>query len=365
MTQPLTVGVEEEFFLVDPDSGSAVSASEEVIAAAASVGPAERLHPETSTAVVETVTEPHRELSLLADDVRALRAAAAAAAQTAGCAVLPCGTELVAGPYMPPTSGSRYRAVHKKYGAYVFGHMPCGLHVHVGMPDREHAVRVGNHLRPWLPTLQALAANSPFSLGEDTGYASFRSMWWSYLPVAGPAPLFTDAAQYNALLDRLVASGVILDRKMAYWFARPSEFVPTIEVRVMDVCPTSDTVTLLTGLTRALVTTCLRAVERDAQPAPVSDQLLAAAHWQAARYGLEGDALDLDSGLPLPVWTLVDRLLRHVAPALSEAGDLALVNDMLAETRRSGSWADRQRSIIREGGTLSDVSAHLRSLLLK
>ncbi|MFF3754839.1 glutamate--cysteine ligase [Streptomyces sp. NPDC002018] len=365
MTRPLTVGVEEEFFLVDLDSGSAVPAFEEVIAAAAPTGPAQRLKPEASAALVEAVTEPHSELSLLADDVRSLRSAAAAAAEKAGCGVLACGTELIPGPYMPPTSGSRHRKIREKYGALVFGHIPCGMHVHVGMPDREHAVRVSNHLRTWLPTLQALATNSPYSLGEDTGYASFRSTWWSYLPVAGPAPLFADAAHYDALLDSLVGSGVILDRKMTYWFARPSEVVPTIEIRVMDVCPTSDTVTLLAGLTRALVATCLEAVERDAPPPAVSDQLLSAAHWQAARYGLEGDALDLPSGRPLPAWTLVDRLLRHVTPALSDAGDLALVNDLLAEMRARGSWANRQREILQEHGSLADVSAHLRSLLLK
>ncbi|MFJ4923701.1 glutamate--cysteine ligase [Streptomyces sp. NPDC088725] len=364
MTQPLTVGVEEEFLLVDPDSGSAVPASGEVIAAAASAG-VERIQPEVSSAVVEAVTEPHSELSLLVDDVRFLRSSAAAAAEKADCAILPCAWEPVPGPYMPPTGFSRYRALHRKYGDLVFGHIPCGLHVHVGMPDREHAVRVSNHLRGWLPTLQALAANSPFSLGEETGYASFRSTWWSQLPVAGPAPLFADAAHYNALLDSLVASGVIVDRKMAYWFARPSEYVPTIEVRVMDVCPTSDTVMLLAGLTRALVTMCLRAVRRDAGVPQVSDQILAAAHWQAARYGLEGDALDVTSGRPVPAWTMVDRLLRHVTPALSDAGDLGPVNDLLAEMRGRGSWASRQRNIVQEGGSLADVSAHLSSMLLK
>ncbi|MFE4537612.1 glutamate--cysteine ligase [Streptomyces scopuliridis] len=365
MAQPLTVGAEEEFLLVDPDSGAAVPAFEAVIAAAPANGPAQRLKPEVSAAVVEAVTEPHRELSLLADDVRSLRSSAAAAAEEAGCAVLACGTELVSGPYMPPTGGSRYRAIHEKYGELVFGHIPCGLHVHVGMPDREHAVRVSNHLRGWLPTLQALAANSPISLGTETGYASFRSTWWAYTPVAGPAPLFADAAQYDALLDSLVASGVIIDRKMAYWFARPAEEVPTIEIRVMDVCPTSDTVILLAGLTRALVSTCLQAVERDAQPPSVSEQLLVAAHWQAARYGLEGDALDMSSGRPLPAWTLVERLVKHVTPALSDAGDLALVNDLLVEMRQSGSWAGRQRRIIQEGGSLTDVSAYLRSHFLK
>ncbi|QKW50834.1 glutamate--cysteine ligase [Streptomyces buecherae] len=361
MAQPLTVGVEEEFFLVDPDSGAAVPAAEQVLAAAE---PTTRVKLELSAALVETVTEPHRELRLLAADLRGARAEAAAAAEAVGCAVLPSATELLAGPCHPPTGGARNRRIHARYGAFVDGRMTCGLHVHVGMPDRERAVRVGNHLRPWLPVLHALSANSPFSQGQDTGFASFRSMWWAYKPVAGPAPLFRDAAEYDALLDRLIASGVILDRKMAFWFARPSEHVPTIEVRVMDVCPTSDTAVLLAGLTRGLVATCLAEVERDGPPPAISDVVLAAAHWQAAAHGLEGDAVDVVTALPVPVWTLVERLVKHIAPALSEAGDLDWVEDALSRTRGRGSWAAHQRGIVRAGGGLPDVAARLRGLLL-
>ncbi|WP_130796704.1 carboxylate-amine ligase [Streptomyces otsuchiensis] len=365
MVEPLTVGVEEEFFLISPDGGSVEPSSREVLAAVPVTGPVQLVKPECSTAVVEIATDPHSDLSLLGDNVRWLRSVAATAAESAGCAVLACGTEPVAGPYHPPSDGSRFRGIHRKYGDLVFGHMPCGLHVHVGMPDREHAVRVSNHLRPWLPTLQALAGNSPISLGEDTGFASWRSMWWAYMPVWGPAPLFSGVDEYNALLDRLVATGVILDRKMAYWFARPSEHVPTVEVRVMDVSPTSDTTVLLAGLVRALVATCLREVERGTPPPSVSEQLLVAAHWQAAREGLEGGAVDLTTGRPAPAWTTVDRLLTHITPALAGTGDLPLVSGLLADLRTNGSWAERQRGTIRQGGTPADVAAHLSSLFLK
>jgi glutamate---cysteine ligase / carboxylate-amine ligase len=363
--EPLTVGVEEEFLLADPSTGEAMPVAEEVIAADAAAGPAERLKPETSQSVIETATEPHSDLRLLAEDLRSLRSAAAAAAETVGCAVVPVATELLPAAPSPPTAGPRYRRIYEKYGALRFGHMTCGMHIHIGIPDRDHAVRMSNHLRPWLPALQALAGNSPFSLGQDTGYSSFRSVWWGYMPVAGPAPLFADAPAYDALLDGLVASGVILDRKMAYWFARPSEFVPTIEVRVTDVCPTGDTAVLLAALTRGLVATCLEESEAGAAPPAVSDQLLAAAHWQAARYGMEGDAVDVFTGHPVPAWSWTEKLLKHVTPALADAGDLALVTGLLAELRENGSWAARQRRIVSSGGSLADVAAYLHSHLLK
>ncbi|WP_259454268.1 carboxylate-amine ligase [Streptomyces ginkgonis] len=370
MGELLTVGVEEEFLLADPVSGVAMPVSEDVIAAdapadAPAAGPVGRLKPETSLAVIETASEPHRELSRLADDLRSLRSAAATAAEAVGCAVLPCATEPLPAPPSPPTGGERYRRIYEKYGARIFGHMTCGMHIHIGMPDRERAVAVSNHLRPWLPAFQALAANSPYALGEDTGWASFRSVWWGYMPVAGPAPVFASAAAYDALLDQLVASGVILDRKMAYWFARPSEFVPTIEVRVTDVCPTADTAVLLAALTRALVATCQEELDAGAPPPAVSGQLLAAAHWQAARYGMEGDAVDVFTGHPVPAWSWVEKLVKHITPALSDAGDLAYVTGGLAELRAHGSWAARQRGIVSAGGGPADVAAYLASLLLK
>ena len=98
----------------------------------------------------------------------------------------------------------------------------CGCHVHIDVPDKETAIRVSNHLRPWLPALLALTANSPIYLGHDTGFASWRSIMWSRWPCSGPPPYFESAEHYDALVAMQLASGSIMDEQMVYWDVRPS-----------------------------------------------------------------------------------------------------------------------------------------------
>ena len=168
--------------------------------------------------------------------------------------------------------------------------------MHIDVPDKETAVRVSNHLRPWLPTLLALTANSPIYLGSDTGFASWRSIMWSRWPCSGPPPYFESAAHYEALVAMQVASGSIMDEQMVYWDVRPSSHLPTVEVRVSDIPLTIDETVLLATLVRALVMTY------DGSPGPkLEPEVLRAAYWLAARDGLEGNGLDVLHAEPLPM----------------------------------------------------------------
>lgn len=142
----------------------------------------------------------------------------------------------------------------------------CGCHIHIGVDCRARALDLANRMRPWLPTLQALAANSPFNRGRDSGYASWRAVEHARWPTVGPAPVLDEAA-YERCADALVRSGTALDRRMIYWYARPSEYVPTLEIRVADVNARLDTVVLLAVLVRGLVAT-LRTESADTGPAP-------------------------------------------------------------------------------------------------
>jgi len=291
------------------------------------------------------------DLDALRREVGELRRAAATAAATVGCRLLAVGTAPVAtGPPPPVTDDPRYARMVERFGAVADTPGLCGCHVHVGVPDRELAVQVCNHLRPWLPVLQAMTANSPFADGRDTGYASWRSVLFGHWPSTGPPPYLRDLAEYQVTVDRMVATGVMLDEGMIYWYARPSATYPTVEVRVGDVCPTPADTTLVAGLIRGLVATVLDDVVAG-RPAPdVPDGLLAAAHWRAAHDGLEGDGVDAVTGAVSPAWELVEGLYRRVAPALADHGDLATVRDLLDELRERGSGARRQRAARHEGG---------------
>ncbi|MEV5407555.1 glutamate--cysteine ligase [Thermopolyspora sp. NPDC052614] len=359
---PLTVGVEEEFLLVDRTTGRAVPAASKVMRRIKSPI-AKRVVPELTQFQIETNSDVHTDLRELARDLTELRTAVADAADAAGVGLIACGNAPLnpLGAMPPLTAAPRYRTMCRHYRALLHGQGVCGCHVHIGIPDREQAIRVSNHARPWLPLLQALTANSPIAEGADTGYASWRAILWSRWPSAGPPPPFHSAAHYDALVDALITSGVILDRGMVYWLIRPSHHLPTLEFRTADTCATVLETVLLAALVRALAATALAKV-RAGLPAPALEQtLLQAACWRAARDGLEGDALDPATGRLMPAWTLLTRLTDHLRPALHAYGDLETVTTALTRLRRDGSAAARQRAAFHRRGRLSDVI----SLLLR
>ncbi|WFB07597.1 glutamate--cysteine ligase [Streptomyces sp. LX-29] len=353
-----TIGVEEEFLLTDHATRAPVPCAPVVIKRAReSLG--DQVGDEFVPSMLETRTRPVATLGDLRRELLRLRAGVAAAAAEVGCRAVASGT-----PVVPPrgrpevTDKDRYLRMVAEYGPLATGDQGlavCGCHVHLGVADRDHAVRLGNHLRGWLPTLQSLAGNSPFYAGQDSGYASWRTMRWAQWPGSGPTPHLPDAAAYDALVDSLVDSGMLLDRTMVYWYARPSERFPTVELRVADVSAAPETVLLVAALARALAAVLLAEV-RHGTPAPaIPDALLLAAHWRAARDGLGGAGVDLHSGRPRPAVELVDALVERAAPGLEAAGDLALVREVWGRLRATGDGATRQRAAFHRRGRLSDV----------
>ncbi|MFJ8387744.1 glutamate-cysteine ligase family protein [Streptomyces sp. NPDC094438] len=248
-----TVGVAEEFFLTDRRTRATVACAPAVIKGAQAVL-GDQVGAELFTTIVETRTRPVAILSALRRELLWLRSGVATAAGAVGCRAVASGTAIVTpSGRSEATDGARCLRMAAEYAPLVTGDRStdvCGCHIHIVTPDREEAVQLGNHLRPWLPTLQAPAANSPFHGGQVSGYASWRTIRRGTWPGTGPAPPLADAAAYNTLVDVLVASGMLLDRRMVYRHARPSEHCPTLEVRVADVSADLDTVLLLTGLTR-------------------------------------------------------------------------------------------------------------------
>ncbi|MFF8606608.1 glutamate-cysteine ligase family protein [Streptomyces sp. NPDC015346] len=254
------------------------------------------------------------------------------------------------------TDTARYRRMARAYATSFsrYSGLVCGCHVHVGTLDRERALRLANHLRPWLPVLQALAGNSPFSRNRDTGFASWRSVEFGRWPTAGPAPVL-DEERYLALVTGLVGGGTLMDRKMIYWHARPSEHVPTLEIRIADVNADLDMVVLLAALVRGLAVTMLAEADADVPPPDLPARRLLAAHEHAARHGMSGEGLDPESGEPRPARELVERLLLRAGPGLDAAGDAPLVEELWRAVRRGGNGAVRQRAVHERHGRLSDV----------
>ncbi|MEU4805030.1 glutamate--cysteine ligase [Actinosynnema sp. NPDC023587] len=348
-----TLAVVEEFLVVDPGSGLPVPVAGEVVDLANRLGA--DLKPEPTRAQVESGTPVCRTLREVRGHLLTARSTASAAALQAGARLLAVGVPL-AGPAEQSSSDSdRHQRIDEGYGPPAAEHGVCGCHVHVAVPDRETAVQVCNHVRPWLPVLLALTANSPIHQGVDTGYASRRSVLTSRRPCSGAPPYFTSASHYDAVLDMLVDSGEVSDPAMVYWDVRPSDHLPAVEIRVSDVPATVDESILLAALVRALVTTALGAIGRGDRGLPVAAEAVSAAYWRAAHDGIEGDGIDLFAHRRVPAAHLLRRLVRHVRPALRHTGELRAVSALFTKVLHNGNGAVRQRRAFQRRGRIEDV----------
>lgn len=350
-----TIGVEEEFLLVDPASGAPIALNREVAERAADHDV--ELQLELTSCQVETATGVVDDVSDLREQLSRLRRIAADAAEHAGARLLAVGLPPTLPHEFPITDTPRYRDIGERFGMIAHEQGICGCHVHVAVPDRDAAVGVGNRLRPWLPLLLALTANSAIYRNSDTGHASWRSVLWARWPSAGPPPHFESAADFDAAVQMLCHTDVIRDDGMVYWDVRPSANFPTVEVRVADVPATVAETVLFAALVRGCVMTLLDDERGGAPVAPLAPHVLKAAYWKAAREGLDGDGVDLEHHVAAPIRTLLDGLVEHIRPALETAGDYDLVTAGLKRLADVGNGAIRQRRAWQRGHDVGDVIA--------
>jgi len=347
----VAAGVEEEFHIVDLATRRLTGQADTLMRRL----PADRFGWEMQRSVLEANSRPWSDLTELAEDIAGLRQAAVAAAEPLGLGIVAAGTVPLADPgTLQVTPDPRYERIRDEYRMLVCEQLICSTQVHVDMDDRDLAIAVGHRIAPRLPTLLALSASSPFWLGTDTGYASYRTLIWRRWPTAGALYGFDSAADYDQAITDLIRSGIITDSGMIYFDVRPSAHLPTLELRICDSCPRLDDVVLLAGLFRALVLSAA-AAEYEGQPlAPVRPELLQAATWRAARAGLEGDLVDPVTARPAPAAQLVGELLAELRPALESTGDWELVCELTRSALARGSSAARQRAA-RTSGELRNV----------
>jgi carboxylate-amine ligase len=241
------------------------------------------------------------------------------------------------------------------FGLTALEQLTCGCHVHVSVQDDEEGVAVLDRIRVWLPILTALTANSPFWLGQDSGYASFRSQAWNRWPSAGPTGPFGSPAAYHRLIDDLLGTGTVLDQGMIYFDARLSAGWPTVEVRVADVALHVEDAVLVAGLVRGLVETAARGWRAGSPVPDMRTEVLRVAAWRAGRSGLSGDLVHPLTGAPSPAAEVVTALVDHVHDALADSNDLELVERGVAEVLRRGTGATLQRRVFEETGDLAAV----------
>ena len=368
-----SVGVEEELLIVEPGTGRPRALASAVIGAAGpgaekpgsgelcaderSAGELDAVQPlefELQKQQLEIDTRPCYSLDELSRELRRCRATAAVAAARAGVTVAALGTSPVAvHPEVVPTS--RYQAMAEAFGLTAQEQLTCGCHVHVGISSAEEGVAVLDRIQPWLATLLALSANSPFWQGVDSAYASFRYQAWGRWPCSGPTYKFGSVEVYRATVQQMIDTGTLLDSGMVYFDARLSQRYPTVEVRIADVCQHAEDAVLIAALIRGLVETEARNWQAGRSDPPARTEQLRLARWRASRSGLDDVLINPVTFRPDKAVAVTGLLVEHVRDALADAGDTLLVADLLDAVLHRGNGAAAQRSEYQRRGRLVDV----------
>ncbi|WP_101653130.1 carboxylate-amine ligase [Brevibacterium ihuae] len=343
-----TFGIEEEYLLIDRDTGLPASPSPEqtrtLHALEVAGGSATA---EWFTCQLEYNSPVHTETGPALSKLLGFRRALAATADRMGFAVAALGTA-PDHPRSPSevSPGAHYSAVAELAPRFAVDHHVNGLHVHVGLADIATGVRALNGLRPWLPVLVALGANSPVWQGADTGFASWRTIHYRRWLVNGIPPRFHDLADYESRVAALVALDAVPDRNCLGWIVRLSPRYGTLEIRASDAQLRAGQTVALASLARALVVMSL-AAPLPGDPPP---ELLDTACWQAARFGLSGTLLDPVSGTQQPAEAVVLGLLQRARPHFSDDADRECAEAGIARLLGQGSGAARQRRALGAGG---------------
>lgn len=358
-TEDFTIGVEEEYQIVHPETRELRAASARILPQAERAEDVEKgeVQPELFLSQIEIGTPICQTLADVRAELMRLRRELVAAAERDGSRIAAAGTH----PFshwedQEITPQARYIGIAQDYQQLAREQLIFGCHVHVGIKDKEAAINVMNRTRPWLAPILALAANSPFWLGVDTGYSSFRTEIWRRWPMSGTPQVFASRAEYDALVRALVESESVTDASKIYWDVRPALRFPTLEFRVTDVCLTIDEAVMVAGIARALARTCYRDAVRDKAVTHPRPELLRAAKWRAARYGLDADLIDVEGGRAVPAGEMIEKLLAHLRESLEELNEWEEIHALVDQTLQRGNGAARQRAALQANeGRYNDV----------
>jgi glutamate---cysteine ligase / carboxylate-amine ligase len=351
--RPFTLGVEEEYMLLDARTFGLVQRIESILDAERDGEFAELVSPELFESLVEFHTPVCDDVAGAARELRRLRAHAVALAEAQGLRLGSAGTH----PFslferQQVTGRSRYRSLVDELQYAARRELIFGLHVHVGLDDPDQAIAVVNALQAHLCELVALSANSPLWRGEPTGFAACRHLIFAAFPRSGPSPQFRDFEEYAGVVEALVAAGCIEDYTRTWWDVRPHPRFGTVEVRVMDAVSRVEDAVALTAYVQALVARYAAGGGRPACHPVIAHEN----KWRAARYGLGAVVADPRAGGPLPVRALVERTLGEVAPYAADLGCAAEL-DGVRRILRDGNGADRQLQAHARGGAAAAAAA--------
>jgi carboxylate-amine ligase len=350
-----TVGVEEEFQLVDPTTLALTPVIDGVLAARAAAGlPEDSVASELLASFLELRSPIYDTVAELATELPTLRRRVRDLAEGCGACVAAAGTHPFSkATAQPITEHERYRRVETEMGWTARMQAIYGLHVHVAVPDEEQAIRAVNTLSRYVPLFVALSANSPFWAGSDTGLASVRTKVFGLVPRSGLPPTFRSWEDFEGYVDALVDAGSIPDYSLCWWDVRPHPRLGTVELRAPDAQTETARTSSLAALAQCLVATA------DEHP-PENPLFTEENKWRATRYGLDAHLHDFSTGNSTTTRETAERLVKALRPVSQDLGCEAELEGVL-EITEGGADAEKQRAVFGKRGSTKDVVEHLVS----
>jgi carboxylate-amine ligase len=360
-SDPYTLGVEEEYMLLDGETFDLVQHIDTVLAAVSGHELEPRINAELMQSVLEIATPVCRTAADVEEQLRTIRGYVCDVAREEGLRVGSAGTH----PFslferQRITARDRYRNLVDQLQYVARRELIFGMHVHVAVDDAEKAIQVVNGLLNHLGQLLALSASSPFWRGEPTGLISSRQMVFAAFPRSGPPPRFRDYSDYAEVVGQLEKTGCIADYTHIWWDIRLHPRLGTIEIRICDATTQLDDVVALTAYCQALVKHYCEQYERGEEIPSYHRILTTENKWLAARYGLEAPVMDLSTGKRnrVPVAQLIRRTLKEIEPHARELGserELEGVKEILAR----GNGSDRQLRIFNANRDIVEVAREI------
>jgi carboxylate-amine ligase len=360
-SDPYTLGVEEEYMLLDGETFDLVQHIDTVLAAVVGHELEPVINPELMQSVLEIATPVCHTPSEMAAQLRRIRAYVIDVAREQGMRVGSAGTH----PFslferQRITAKDRYRALVDQMQYVARRELIFGLHIHVAVDDAEKAIHVVNGMLPQLGPLLALSASSPFWRGEPTGLRSSRQMIFAAFPRSGPPPRFKNYTEYAEVVGQLEKTGTIADYTHIWWDIRLHPRLGTIEIRICDAITRLEHVVAIVAYCQALVKLLGERFERGDEIASYHRILTTENKWLAGRYGLEAPLMDLATGRRnrIPIAQLIRRTLRELEPHARELGSERELEG-IEEILRNGNGADRQLRVFNANRDIVEVVSEI------
>ncbi|HZI17121.1 MAG TPA: carboxylate-amine ligase [Pyrinomonadaceae bacterium] len=359
-----TLGIEEEFQIVDPQTRELRSHVSEFLAEGQMLL-GEQLKPEMIQSQVEVGTNICRNIQEARADISNLRSIISGLARKTNLRIVAASTHPISHwRDQKIFDDARYQLLIEELQMVASSLLICGLHVHVGMPDRERSIHIMNAARYFLPHVLALSTSSPFWLGHNTGLKSYRSEVFKKFPRTDIPDHFDSYSSFSRYIDLLVKTGCIDNGKKIWWDVRPHPFFPTLEFRVCDIPTRVDDTIAIAALFQAIVAKLDSLIEKNLGFRLYRRMLIQENKWRAVRYGLDGNMIDFGKQKEVPIRDLIRELLDFVDDMLDPLGSRKEVEHIHTILER-GTSADEQLRVFQETGDLKAVVDRLMELTLE